>query len=268
MNEDVRLHPFPIENHKLAEETRLRLAQKCANKSSYEVNFVMSHVGTICCFDGNIAYITDDNLQPILFYESKSFFNSCYISDTAKYAVFQMAYNKENDADSGATALFDVKGKRLIARSHLPTGWKGGTHLFIDEKLECLYVYYGDKKVKYDFSLRSNTDMLEAYFRENSEVSPYLLNSRAQELISKTKEKEIEWETVEKEVLFLLERLSTDADMSQYQLSITYRELGDLYSEHGETQKAIESYEIGLSLNPSLPVKRKLNQERKKALSL
>ena len=55
--------------------------------------------------------------------------------------------------------------------------------------------------------------------------------------------------------------------MSQYQLSITYRELGDFYSERKVAAKAVSAYETGLALNPNLSVKKKLNQERKKALA-
>ena len=103
--------------------------------------------------------------------------------------------------------------------------------------------------------------------REEPTASPYLLNSRVRELISKAKTGELKWGDVEREALDLLERLNADANMSQYQLSITYRELGDFYSERKVAAKAVSAYETGLALNPNLSVKKKLNQERKKALA-
>lgn len=269
MTEDIRLYPFPMTNREQVETVREQLTQKLTYKPTLEVNFVTSHLPIICCFDGKTLYITDDNLRPMLYFESTSFINACAISDTAKYVVCQTANNANNDADSGVTMLFDIEGKRLLSRKRIESGWGGVTHLFIDEEAERIWVYYGDKKVEYDFNLCPNADMLEIYLRECREeptASPYLLNSRVRELISKARASEPKWGDVEKEALSLLERLSTDTSMSQYQLSITYRELGDLYSERGEAKKAVEAYEIGLSLNSNLSVKRKINQERKNAL--
>lgn len=51
--------------------------------------------------------------------------------------------------------------------------------------------------------------------------------------------------------------------MSHYQLSMTYKQLGELYFEYSNIEKAIVSYETGLLLNPKLAVKKKLNQLKK-----
>ena len=270
MTEDIRLYPFPMTNREQVEAVRERLAQKLTYKPTAEVNFAKAHLPIICCFDGKILYITDDNLRPMLYFESTSFINACTISDTAKYAVCQTANNTNNDADGGATMLFDIKGKRLLTRKHIEVDWRDVTHLFIDENAERIWVYCGDKKVADDFNLCPDVDMLEIYLRECREeptASPYLLNSRVRELISKAKTGELKWGDVEREALDLLERLNADANMSQYQLSITYRELGDFYSERKVAAKAVSAYETGLALNPNLSVKKKLNQERKKALA-
>lgn len=68
-----------------------------------------------------------------------------------------------NDEDSGATILFDVKCKRIIAKKPLPTGWKSVTHLFVDEEKLCIWVYYGEIKIKYDFNLETTQEDLECY---------------------------------------------------------------------------------------------------------
>lgn len=147
------LLPFPMANTQKVEMVRERLTRKLAYKPAYEVNFVMSQQGAICCFDGKIIYVTDGNLRPLLYYESNSYINACTISDRAGYILFQMAYNKEMDEDDGATALFDVRAKRLVARRQIETGWKGTNGLYIDEQVRAVWVYCDDKKVRYDFCL-------------------------------------------------------------------------------------------------------------------
>lgn len=265
----ARLRPFPVADTKAVEEVRAKLAQKLAYKPRYEINFVSTQNSVVCCFDGKRLYLTDSNLRPLLTYDSSSYIHACAVSDTARYVVCQMAFNHENNADSGAMVLFDVKAMTEIARSVLPTGWKGMTHLFVDEKTERIFVYYGDMKVDYDFAFKANEKALQRYYRncaEEQTASPYTLNSRAQELIKKAKAGETDWNAVEKEVLFLLETSGENQKMSPYQLSVTYKELGDLYAGRGEAAKAVSAYETGLSLNPKLPVKKKLNQEREKSL--
>lgn len=264
----VGLRAFPTRDKRAADAVQAQLAKRLSLKPSQEINFGMTHSSTICCFDGKTLYLTDCNLRPVLTYESSSYIHACAISDTGRYIVCQTANSREGDTESGVMILFDVTKKAEIARSKIPTGWKGMTHLFVDENAKRIFVYYGSSKVDYDFSLQPNDAALESFMRAqrtDPKASPYELNGRAQELIANAKAGSEDWNAVENEVLSILQRIGANAKMSRYQLSLTYRELGDLYAERGDHAKAASAYEEGLSLNPNLPVKKKLKQEREKA---
>lgn len=258
------------ELQKDAIEIKKRLTEKCKYKSNYEVNFTMSKNNIICCFDEKRMYITDKNFNPLIAYESTSYINACAISDNAKYMICQMANNNDRDEDSGATALFDIKSKQILAKRMLPTGVNGVRHIFIDEHKQIIYIYIADSilgegnnlVVKYDFNLQPDEKSLQEYYKK-PDISPYVLNSRVNWLIKDVKNGTRNMEQVEKEIVELLKRLKTDINMSTNQLSITFKELGELYSNHDEVAKAIDAYEMGLLLNPKLPVKKNLNKLKK-----
>ena len=147
------LSPFLKNSQEVIEKTREKLTKKLEYKPKYEVNFVFSGNSLICCFDGKTLYITDKNLRAILYYESTSYINACSISRGGLFAVFQTANNKENNSDSGATAIFDIKTKQMLCKKRIPTGWKGVTHIFVDEEKREICFYYGDEKHFYDFDL-------------------------------------------------------------------------------------------------------------------
>ncbi len=122
-------------------------------KPRYEINYAMSAVGTVACFRGQTFYVTDGDLRPVLAYEATAYGNAVAISDSGRYAIFQTAHNQQHDEDSGAFAVIDVEAREVISKGRIETGWKRMTHLFIDERAGCFFVYYGDDKVRYDFSL-------------------------------------------------------------------------------------------------------------------
>lgn len=150
---ETSLKPFPIANREAVEKVRQELLQCLKYKSSLEIGFITSRDGVVSCFHRKTFYITDLNLLPILFYESRSFIHACSISNGTKYAVCQMAYNREGDEDSGAMALFDVKRKNLISRRVIRTGWKGLRNIFIDDEKDRIFCYYDDEVAEYDLSL-------------------------------------------------------------------------------------------------------------------
>lgn len=245
----------------------IELAVKCRHKPPSEINFFFVLNKFICCFSGKVTYITDTAFNPLLAYESTSYINACALSDTAKYMLIQTANNHFNDEDSGVSILIDVQAKAVLVKKHLPTDWKTVTRLFVDERSKSIYLYYGDINVKYSFDLEPDPASLDRYWQnieKSSTNSPYALNQRAHELISKAVAGDVDWGAAEPEVVDILAKLSENKNMSQFQLSNTYRELGDFYSSQQNARKAVMAYEAGLKLNPKLPVKRKLNQEREK----
>lgn len=252
------------------EQTAKMLHEACKYKSQYESNWMLAQNDFICCFKGKILYLTDTNFKPLLMYESTSFIAGCGISRTGKYIVFQTAYNPENDEDSGATIIFDVEKREMICRKCIEIGVNQTRIIFVDERKKVIAFYIADGTlgndknivVKYDFNLNPDEETLKEYYKK-TDISPYMLNARIHELISRVDNKMNQWQEIEQEITYLLERLKNDDNMSHYQLSMTYKQLGDLYSEYGNVEKAILSYETGLLLNPKLAVKRKLNQLRK-----
>lgn len=259
-----------INNNYDLEQTAKMLYEACKNKSQYESNWMFTQNNFICCFKGKILYLTDTNFKPLLMYESTSFIAACGISRTGKYIVCQTAYNHENDEDSGTTIIFDVEKCTVICRKCIEIGVNSTRIIFVDEQKKVIAFYVADKilgndkniVVRYDFELNPDEETLKEYYRK-PDISPYLLNARVQMLIKKVKNKIIQWYEVDQEITYLLERLRNDDTMSCYQLSMTYKALGDLYFEYDNAEKAILSYEIGLSLNPKLAVRKKLNQLKK-----
>lgn len=129
----------------------------------HEINFIISKDSKIACFWEKRFYITDDSFTPELVYETESFANAVSLSDSSKYAIFQTAYNAKNDEDSGAFAIIDVEKREVINKGAIETGWKGMTHLYIDEDKKCFWVYYGNERVKYGFDLSPDAKTLEQY---------------------------------------------------------------------------------------------------------
>ena len=253
-----------------AENIRACLFEACRNRSDLEPNFIIASGICSCCFYRKRLYIIDNNFYPMLAYESKSYIASCSISNDARYAVFQMARNAEMDEDSGATAILDVKRKEIIARRILPTGFNGTRHIFVDPARREIYIYIADSilgedkniVVKYNFELQADEKSLEDYYNK-PDISPYIQNSRVTELIEDVNNKKRDVFQVRKEINRLLDRLIKNENMSSYQLSLTYKELGDMYYNNGMKKEALNAYTVGLSLNGKLAVKKKIAELKK-----
>lgn len=144
-------------------EVQEKLRHGLERKSRFEINYVMSSTGLIACFAGRDFYITDGNLRPVLAYEATAYGNAVAISDSGRYAIFQTAHNREHDEDSGAFAIIDIKKREIISKGRIETGWKGITHLFLDEQEKCFWAYYGDDKARYDFTLKADPETLKWY---------------------------------------------------------------------------------------------------------
>lgn len=252
------------------QQTAAMLYEACKHKLQHESNWMFAQNDFICCFKGKILYLTDTNFKPLLMYESTSNIAGCGISRTGKYIVCQTAYNHENDKDSGTTIVFDVEQRGIICRKCIEIGVKETSTIFIDEQKKIIAFYVRDNIlgqdkniiVKYDFNLNPDEKTLKDYYTK-PDISPYMLNVRIHELISRANNEMEQWQEIEQEITYLLEKLKNNDNMSHYQLSMTYKQLGDLYSKYDDIEKAILSYETGLSLNPKLTVKKKLNQLKK-----
>lgn len=242
-------------------ELRHKLASECAHKPRNISNWILTNTGLICCHSGKRIYLTDDNFIPILAFESTANIAASGVSPEGNYIVCQMFFNSFNDKDNGATALIDVQQRRVIKQKQIEVGGLDTREIFIDEQKRAIFIYVADKvlgegnnfKVKYDFDLVPDEKSLRTYYQK-PDISPYVLNGRAQQLISRMQANGLQAD-IEKEILKLLEKMK-NSDMSIYQLAPTYKMLGDLYLEFNLEEKALAMYETGLSLNPKLAVKK------------
>ena len=112
--------------------------------------------------------------------------------------------------------------------------------------------------------VEQNRKVLLIYDNFMSEIGPYEINRRAQELLHKVINGARNSEQALKDAEIMIQHITNPLKVSTYQISLTYGLLGDSYSHLGLPQKAITAYENGLSANPNLPVKRKLKSEREK----
>lgn len=251
-----------------AKEIRERLINECIGDQRTVNGFSALDGKIICVFSGRRVYLTDKRFYPIFAYERTSHVIACAVSATAKYMFAQMAPNRENDEDSNAAVLIDVKAKEVISKRCLPTRWEDVTLSSIDEQMNCIWIYYGDKCVEYDFRLQANPEALRKYWKKycrQPNASPYVVNAHVNELLAQETSDNIQWAIVEAEARKLMRILDKGPRVSPYQLSLTYESLGNLYIVHGEHKRAVWAFEKGLALNPKLPVKRKLAQEKKAA---
>lgn len=266
----MRLMDIAAENINV-QELRQKLARECAHKLKNASNWILTNAGLICCHSGKRIYLTDDNFIPLLAFESTANIAASGVSPEGNYIVCQMSFNSFNDKDNGATALIDVQQRRVIKQKQIAVGGLDTRTIFIDEQKKAIYIYVADKllgegnnfKVKYDFELLPDVKSLRAYYQK-PDISPYILNGRAQRLITRIQTDGLQTD-IEKEILKLLERMKS-SDMSIYQLASTYKMLGDLYLELSLDEKALAMYETGLSVNPNLAVKKTIKMLQKRLL--
>lgn len=70
-------------------------------------------------------------------------------------------------------------------------------------------------------------------------------------------------DNVERQIILLLNKADSYAEMSEYQLSLARKALGDHYFKSGITGSALNQYAIALELNSKISVKRNLSSLKK-----
>ena len=263
----MRLIDIAAENIDV-QELKQKIFAACCNKPDNKANWSKTRAGLVCCHLDNQLFLTDNDFKPLLIFESTSNISASGISREGNYMVCQMQANLLNDENSGATALIDVQQRRIIKQAVIEVGGLGVPAIVIYEQTKNIVVHIantslGDKynlAVQYDFDLRPDERTLREYYQK-AELSPYTLNERIRKLIANMQggiDKEDE-----KEVLVLLAKIGADLQMSEYQLSLTYKELGSMYEKNGLGGKAIAAYTAALALNPKIAVKKALQRLQK-----
>lgn len=232
------------------------LLYRLTYKPKYVCNFVMSQNQRVCCFLGKVLYITDENLKPLVTHTFSSHICGCSISDKCRYVAAQLAHNESNNHESGAFVLVDIWKNQIIAEQCIEVSFKIQSHIYIDEKEQAIYIYPRDESpVRYDFSLQAERNSLKVYY-DSPNRNPYSLLGRATYLLSKPED----FKDTAEEIRQLLARAKASEKVSEYQLSLAYKTLGEQYETAGEKESALQSYETGLSLNPHLSVKKRIKQ--------
>lgn len=94
----------------------------------------------------------------------------------------------------------------------------------------------------------------------NTKYSPYRMLAEANTLISNCKKNKVMPCECEKQIISLLNTAESYPGMSTYQLSLSHKEMANLYNSLGISGSAIEHYEIALQMNQKISVKQKLKQ--------
>lgn len=109
-------------------------------------------------------------------------------------------------------------------------------------------------------AFENDTERLRQY-EEKTDLSPYELLKKAQSCMNELKETYTEQE--EQKAVGYLSLSGLNPNMSTYQLSNAYKELGQIYDRNELKQKALDAYREGLRLNPGLSVKKRIKQLEK-----
>ena len=92
--------------------------------------------------------------------------------------------------------------------------------------------------------------------------SPYDMCNEAIRIIDAQQSENISKED-ERQIILLLNKADSYAEMSTYQLSIARKRFADLYYSYGITGNALEQYMLALQNNPKLSIKRRLQELQK-----
>lgn len=225
------------------------------------LNYVLSGKQTTVAFiSADTSYhswisVLDINFNPLFTYETNAYIYECNISMDGNYVVWHTATSQYSDSNS--IFLFDVYNQKLLWKinSLIHNKYSKGIYVFPDKNtVECVYQ---DITIRYDMN-GQETDPENTYkeMLKSSCVSPYYWNIQAFNMIDALNNEFNEG--TEKEIVELIRVAEHNPEMSKYQLSLTYKKLGDCYYNNNYYHKALNCYKTGLQYNEKLPVKRKI----------
>ena len=228
--------------------------------SRSEINFILSHIDTMACFCNtqttyhSIIAVTDLEYNPIFIHETNAYAHICGISDNGNYAIFRTANSSSED---GNKAFFvDVYNRSILWKKALETSFKSITSFYINTNNQTITEIHKDYNAIFSFDgefLNKDKWLSERYKHED--CNSYELIGIASNILTTLKSSGYEKDKLKLAIKYIK---ATEADpaMSTYQLSLTYRQLGDCYLAFSDNNNALSSYEKALELNPNLPIKR------------
>lgn len=241
-------------------DVKARLEDPCNHRYLWESNFVMSCVGTIACFCNldepyhSAIAVTDREYNPLFIRETDAFAHACGISESGRYAIFQLA--NSFGEDSACAFFIDMEFQKILWKKKLPYGWKSITSYFIDEQKQIIFAHHDREEFHHEYSFSG-----EILNEEFAARSPYTLIEQAKETIEAlssdfTPDNELR-------AIKLINCATTFPDMSQYQIMQARVSLVKLYMANEIYGNAYNLCKATLDDYPKAPLKRTLQSLEK-----
>lgn len=182
------------------------------------------------------------------------------ISTDNSFACFQTANNPEHE-DGNKLFIVDVKKNQILYKWFVPTYWADSYE--IDTIKQKLVLKYEDGR-HYQYDFIGNLLDKEVWRKDRLKFANgyQLINeaNEAYEIISNSKDKNSL--QAYDEIIQLIQAAVT-MDITNYQKSIAYRKLGEIYLQFDYKQEALDTYELALSFNPKIGLKREITRLKK-----
>lgn len=219
--------------------------------------------------DGKVAengnFIINDWLSP------EDLSGIFYAYDSKLNPIIKMRFSCNLGANTisedGHYAVLETLGDQILF-FNLSTGdllWDrkrdlGNIKLFkFDTEKEILTITYLDHNRSYQYSFQGELLDKELFEKEHIKyASGYLLYDIAKKKTQELKDNETHLSDYN-EILSYLERASK-ANISGYTTAKVHRLIGEIYFEHDKKEEALENFEIALSYDPKVGVKRKYDK--------
>ena len=206
---------------------------------------------------GTFRAYTPDGSSILSFRFEANLYNNG-ISEDGQFAVCQLC-NSSND-DGGTLALFDLVNGHLLWKRVPETGWASGYSFCVSEQRLTLH-YSKRGAFDYDFSGafldRERWDATAIDF-----ASGYELHAIAKGKFSLVREGKAGLETLDKVMALLKLALTRSLEHVPKERAAVHRTIGEIHEHQGNRQAALAEYEIAISINPNIGLKRKITSLR------
>lgn len=176
------------------------------------------------------------------------------ISDDGEFAVCQLC-NSPND-DGGVLAFFDLSNGHLLWKRVPDTGWASRyTFRVADRRLALHYAERG--AFEYDFS-GAFLDQARWDAAAIDFASGYALHSMAKSKLNLVREGKADQHALGDALTLSRLALTRGLEQTPKELAAVHRTIGEIHEHLGNRQDALAEYEIAISLNPNVGLKRKV----------
>ena len=180
------------------------------------------------------------------------------ISEDGRYAVCQLC-NSSND-DGGTLALFDLVNGHLLWKRVPETGW-ANSYSFRGPEQRITLHYSKRGAFDYDFS-GVFLDVEKWNATAIDFASGYELHSMAKGKFSLVREGKASPEALDEIMALLKLALTRSLEHLPKERAAVHKTIGEIHEHRGNRQAALAEYEIAISINPNVGLKRKVTSLR------